>query len=53
MSKSYHNKSLNKPSKVFKKHAKAKRKAKEREAIEKGDFDDIPKFRKSDQYDWL
>jgi hypothetical protein len=37
----------------FKKVTKRKRKAKEKQAIKNKDFDSIPKFKKTDKYDYL
>lgn len=38
---------------AFKKVTRKKRKAKEKQAIKNKDFDNIPKFKKSDKYDFL
>lgn len=42
-----------KPDKVYKTVKKRLRRAKERSAMARGDYDNIPLFRKSDKRDWL
>jgi len=41
-----------KPDKAYKKVTKKIRKAKERAAMQKHDYDNIPRFRNSDEWDW-
>lgn len=50
MSRTYHNKPWDAPSKSFKQQRKSQRKAKERQALRTGK--DIPNFKHSDRYDW-